>query len=126
MRISILRAWAFVSSQVSYGKPRLQFRVWEDGTVLTDECRAELATAAESHGALHVALHGKEDPLRGDAAMHQLSRNHPHHDLRTYDEAHRARWIELRARNKRRDRPDLSLPGRHRRVYGEPDINALP
>src|SRR3990172_11346180 len=69
-------------SDVLVLEPSADAVVAKDRAVLAHELGSELAVAAEPHRALHVALHGKEDAVRGHPVGEQAPYRVPHHDLR--------------------------------------------
>ena len=83
-------------------------RKWKHGPVLADEMRAELAVAAESHRAAHVAFDRDEDPLRRHFARQRLEHDKPHHDLRPA--GHHRRFARLQTEAIEQHRHDADVP----------------
>ena len=76
----------------------------EDRAVGADEVRAELAVAAEPHGAVHVPLHREPEPARrGSRAREQVAHREPHHDLGPAREHRRGLRVDVDVREERRD-----------------------
>src|SRR5262245_46524224 len=98
--------------------------VAEDRPVAADELRAELAVAAATDRAFHVALHRHVDPSRVDAAIEQRLGREAHHRFRAADERDGAGGIEAGSRDQAGHHSDLPGPAGAGDVDGDVDREA--
>src|SRR3974390_3355786 len=64
-------------------EPILDAAVRENRPVLADEQRPQLAVAAQTHAALHVALQGNKNGILTDAPVQELLDCEAHHQARS-------------------------------------------
>ena len=82
----------------------------EDGTVLADVDRADVAAAALAHAALHLHLQGGDDLLVGKAQLGELGQGELDHDGRPADHSNRISKIYFYALEKLSRNSDRTIP----------------
>src|SRR5579875_2358430 len=98
----------------------------EHRAVAADKERPELAMAAKSHGAFHVAFQRQIYRLFRKPGVAQCRGCETHHDLGSADQGDRVRRIESGARDECRHDPDMAVPLPNRVIDRHRDVDIKP
>ena len=91
--------------------------------VTTDEERAQLAVAAQSHPTLHIALERDPDPGRVDSLVDELTGHEAHHDLGTAKQRHRPGRLEWRSGKQHGHDADRTVPTGRADIDRDADVD---
>src|SRR3989338_1695939 len=96
-----------------YAEKRLDFPGAGNRALLANKLAAVLTMAAESHRAMHVALHVEINAVLGHAVLEQMVHGDLHHALGAAQHDQRAGKIDLHPVKHLRATTDVPRPKRH-------------